>query len=84
MALAESREAWILYACSPPTSVPKATGHNPDETIAPGPADEPPAYRCRSWGFLAVLFHPIPKDLHIGEEIGHNFKITNALCINSK
>jgi hypothetical protein len=32
----------------PPTSVPRATGHNPDETIAAGPDDEPPVYRFTS------------------------------------
>lgn len=36
------------FSYTPPTSVPKATGHNPDETIAAGPDDEPPVYRFTS------------------------------------
>jgi len=40
----------------PPTSVPRATGHNPDETSAVDPEDEPPVYLVTSCGFLAVLF----------------------------
>ncbi len=47
----------------PPTSVPRATGHNPDETSAVDPEDEPPVYLVTSCGFLAVLFE------HFWEEI---------------
>ena len=39
----------------PPPSVPIATEHNPDETNAAGPDEEPPVYLSTECGFLAVL-----------------------------
>ena len=39
----------------PPPSVPIATEHNPDETNAAGPDEEPPVYLSMECGFLAVL-----------------------------
>ena len=39
----------------PPPSVPIATEHNPDETNAAGPDEEPPVYLSIECGFLAVL-----------------------------
>jgi tRNA G46 methylase TrmB len=38
-----------------PPSVPIATEHNPDETNAAGPDEEPPVYLSIGCGFLAVL-----------------------------
>lgn len=39
----------------PPPSVPIAAEHNPDETSAAGPDEEPPVYLSIECGFLAVL-----------------------------
>jgi len=33
----------------PPPSVPIATEHNPDETNAAGPDEEPPVYLSTEW-----------------------------------
>ena len=44
-----------LYMYKPPPSVPIAPEHNPDETSAAGPDEEPPVYLSVGCGFCTVL-----------------------------
>jgi hypothetical protein len=45
----------------PPPSVPIAAEHNPDDTNAAGPDEEPPVYLSTECGFLAVLQEKLRK-----------------------
>lgn len=43
----------------PPPSTPSAAGHNPEDTTAADPLEEPPATLERSYGFLVALQYPV-------------------------
>lgn len=45
----------IKITLIPPPSVPRATEHSPEATIAAEPEEDPPVYLSGACGFLVVL-----------------------------
>ena len=49
----------IIRTDLPPPSTPRATGHNPADTTAADPLEEPPVILLGSYGFLVALQYPL-------------------------
>lgn len=66
----------------PPPSVPIATEHNPDDTNAAGPDEEPPVYLSIECGFLAVLQEKLRKsDYYVTKQNKTRWKLSDHVII---